>query len=68
MKASELRDKLNELIKEKGDLPVFKDDGSIQIKDIEFFDKCVGECDCIFDMEVDWCEEDHFIGGFVIGY
>ena len=46
MKASELRDKLNELIKEKGDLPVFNYDGSLVVKNVEFYNECLGDCDC----------------------
>lgn len=68
MKASELRDKLNKLIKEKGDLPVFDCDGSIRIKDIEFFDECEGDCDCFLHENCNHCEAEHFIDGFVIKY
>lgn len=66
MKASELRDKLNELIKEKGDLPVFSDDGQMKIKAVEFFDECEGDCDCFLHENCNHCESDHFIDGFII--
>ena len=66
MKASELRDELTKLIEKHGDLPVFNYDGSRDIISVEFYDECAGDCDCTFNMEVNWCEEDHFIDGFVI--
>lgn len=66
MKASELRDKLNKLIKEKGDLVVFNDDGSMKIKTVEFSAECEGDCDCFLHENCNHCEADHFIDGFII--
>ena len=66
MLASELVAKLNELIKKHGDLPVFNYDGSQELNNIEFFDECEDDCNCHLNENIWFCEEDHFINGFII--
>ena len=68
MRASELRDKLNELIKEKGDLTVFNYDGTLTLKNIDFFDECCGDCDCFLHENCNHCETEHYISGYVIEF
>ena len=68
MLASELVERLQKLINEHGDLPVFNFDGSNEIHTAEFYDECFGGCDCKLN-EVSWfCEEDHFINGIVLDW
>ena len=68
MKASELVAKLNKLIKKHGDLPVFSDDGSMEIRNVEFFDECEDDCNCHLNENTWFCEVEHFTDGFVIEY
>ena len=66
MLASELVERLQKLINEHGDLPVFEQDGEGQIHTVEFDEECYGGCDCRLNENTWFCELDHFINGIVL--
>ena len=68
MLASELVKKINELIEKHGDLTVFNYDGSMILKNVDFFDECQGDCDCFLTENCNHCEAEHFIDGFAIEF